>query len=298
MSKSNTPILLVIFNRPDKIKVLIESLSMVKPKQIFIFADGPRGNVETDEARCIAARLAAKEAITWECEVKTNFLEENVGCDSAVPMAIDWFFDNVEAGIILEDDCIPHPSFFSFCTELLEKYKDDEKVMHISGNNFQNGIKRGDASYYFSLYTHSWGWATWKRAWQHFRPAVTELKEAGAKEVVERQTLSNKAKRFWQKHFENTNFWDGQWQYAVWNKRGLSIIPNTNLVSNIGFDNDSTHTSEKGNKLANASVTGVYKLKHPDEISVNIEADDFAFKYIYHRSFLQKISDKILYKLK
>jgi hypothetical protein len=161
----NTPVLFLIFNRPNTTEQVFEAIAKAKPRCLFVAADGPRTDKEGEAEKCQAVRDIIKR-VDWDCEVKTLFREQNLGCKEAVSSAITWFFEQVEEGIILEDDCLPSDSFFSFCAELLEKYRDDKRIMMISGDNFQDGIQRGDASYYFSSVPWIWGWATWRRAWR------------------------------------------------------------------------------------------------------------------------------------
>ena len=161
------PVLLIIFNRPDTTARVFEAIRAARPTELYIAADAPRENRSEDKRLCEEAKKIT-EKIDWPCEVHRLYQEKNLGCKRGPIASITWFFENVEAGIILEDDCVPHPSFFAFCSELLEKYADDKRIMHVSGNNFQFGKMRGDASYFFSEYTLSWGWATWRRAWQRF----------------------------------------------------------------------------------------------------------------------------------
>jgi len=291
MTDFETPVLLLIFNRPRKTQYLIDALEKVRPKHIFIMADGPRKTVLTDQQDCKSARDIATH-IPWECEVHTNFLEDNIGCDQAVPLGIDWFFENVEEGIILEDDCIPDPTFFSFCEELLEHYRSNKRVMHISGNNFQNGQTYGDGSYYFSLYSHSWGWATWKRAWTKFHPAVSNLVNYKKENRVATLPLSAPAQKFWMKQYLYRQNWDSLWQYTIWYENGASILPNKNLVTNIGFDNEATHTRHD-DTLANLHANAIAEIHHPSSLEINKEADNNIFDKIFHVSFLKKVFFRI-----
>src|SRR6478736_1770065 len=163
-----TPILFIVFNRPDTTRVVFEAIRKVKPKKLYIAADGIRSKVKSDEENCAKVRAIVND-VDWECDVKTLFHEENLNCGKAPSTAISWLFENEEEGIILEDDCLPSTSFFLFCEELLERYRYDSRVMHIGGNNFLNGWQKdNDYSYYFSRSGHIWGWATWRRAWNKF----------------------------------------------------------------------------------------------------------------------------------
>ena len=161
-----TPVLLVGFTRFETAQKVFDEIRKAKPRQFFLAVDGPREGRPDDVERCNKTKQIAAQ-VDWECEVYTLFQEKNLGCGVGTTRAIDWMFEHVEEGIIFDDDCVPDQSFFRFCQELLQYYKHDARVMHISGDNFQMGKKRGDASYYFSRYTHNWGWATWRRAWKH-----------------------------------------------------------------------------------------------------------------------------------
>src|SRR4051812_29566436 len=167
-TKLHTPVLFVIFNRPETTRQVFEAIRTAKPSRLYIAADGPRKNKPGEDQKCQEAREIVK-AVDWDCEVKTLFSKENLNCGRGPATAFTWFFEHEEEGIILEDDCLPTQSFFRFCQELLERYRYDYRVMHIGGNNFLNGWQRDqDYSYYFSLSGHIWGWATWRRAWQMF----------------------------------------------------------------------------------------------------------------------------------
>jgi hypothetical protein len=290
MNPADVPILLIPFRRPDKIRQLIAALALVKPRHIYILADGPRPNNPEEAKLCAEARQIATD-IPWPCTIHTHFKETNVGLTPNVVEGIDWFFSQVEAGIIFEDDCIPDPTFFSFCAELLERYKDDTRIMHISGNNFQNGTVHGDGSYYFSHYSHSWGWATWRRAWVQYHEAVANFDTYDREGRINELPFSASAKNFWLKVLRNTAIWDSRWLYTTWYARGLCILPNQNLVSNIGFGADATHTFDETTQ-ANVLNVPLAKIVHPSEIAVCVEADDYTFKTTMHVSLWQRLRAK------
>lgn len=295
MTPSNTPILILIFNRPQKVRQLISALGKIKPQAIYVSADGPRASIPTDIEKCAEAR-ALFSNLPWQCEVHTHFSEVNLGCMHGPVSGLNWFFSQVEEGIVLEDDCIPHPSFFNFCTTLLEKYRQDTKVMHISGNNFQDGISRGDGSYYFSLYTHSWGWATWRRAWEKYEPALAQFKDFDKTNRIQTLVLSKDAQRFWIKNFRYTirgnDSWDSLWLYTVWQNNGLAILPNKNLVSNIGFDADATHTTIP-NQASNIETNGIDVIIHPTKTEVDFEADELTFKKLFYKPLQKRALSKL-----
>ncbi len=161
------PVAFLIFNRPELTRKVFATIAQAKPSKLLVVADGPRADVPDDREKCSEAR-AIIGRIDWDCEVLTNYSSANMGCRARISTGLEWVFTNVEEAIILEDDCIPHPTFFRFCKELLTRYRDDQRVMMISGDNFQMGRNRTPYSYYFSRFFHCWGWATWRRAWRHY----------------------------------------------------------------------------------------------------------------------------------
>jgi hypothetical protein len=248
----STPVLLMIFNRPDTTRQVFAAIRKARPKQLFIAADGPRDGVRTDDALCNAAR-AETGCIDWECEVKTLAREENLGCGLGPSTAISWFFKSVDAGILLEDDCVPDSTFFRFCEELLDYHRATAQVMMISGNNFLGGKKRGKASYYYSKYPHIWGWATWRRAWQHFDYEAIPLE------------------------YRRHGIWDWQWRLAFERNRGLAVAPNVNLVTNVGCGiAGATHTNAVDERFASLPTQPMaFPLTHPGRIRSMDRYPDF-----------------------
>jgi hypothetical protein len=274
----STPVLLIIFKRPDLTKKVLTALSIVKPKTLLVAADGPRFPEEAE--KCSQAKKLI-ETIDWDCDLHTNYSSENLGCGVRIYTAIDWAFSKFEELIILEDDCIPVPSFFSFCSKLLDYYRHDERIMHISGNNFQASNRRTEYSYYFSKYTHAWGWATWKRAWKHFEWDMKSWPEFKKEELIKAFCDDPYEQKYWTKIFDQMyegapDVWDYKWNYSCWAQNGLVILPNTNLVSNIGFGSDATHTI--GNSpYMNLPRNEIYEIKHPLFIIRHFMADQYTF---------------------
>ncbi len=242
-----TPVAVIIFNRPHMALRVYEVLRQVKPPRLFVIADGPRVGKTDEAAHCAAARAIFAQ-VDWDCEVTRNYAERNLGCGWRPASGITWVFEQVPEAIILEDDCVPHPTFFRFCEELLAHYRDDERVMHIGGSNFLFGKKPVEASYYFSRYAQCWGWATWRRAWQHFDYDLRAWPAAKAQGALKSQFATVSAQRFWTELFDEVygpgkaHIWDFQWVLACWLQSGLCIVPRVNLVSNLGFGADATHT--------------------------------------------------------
>ena len=290
----STPILYLVFNRPNETKQSFEIIRKIKPLFLFIAADAPRPNVSSDIDNCKAVKSIIKSAIDWDCEVKYLFREENLGCGRAVSQAIDWFFSYVESGIILEDDCVPKESFFPFCAELLDKYRYTDKVSHISGHNNQMGYKRGRADYYFSKVVNIWGWATWRRAWQRYAFRLDNIS------LLEKHPKRN---LFPIKNINDftegkIDTWDTQWLFLNFVNNFYCISPNINLVQNIGFNSAATHTNfnPPGYLQKNNNGDLSFPLRHPKKIQFNTVADEFAAAYIFkvlRPSFRIKLMNRI-----
>jgi hypothetical protein len=293
-SSFETPILFLIFNRPDTTVRVFEEIRKQKPKYLFVAADGARTTKTGEAELCIQTRDIIK-LVDWDCDVKTLFREQNLGCGKAVSSAITWFFENVEQGIILEDDCLPHPDFFNYCEELLNKYKENEQVMLISGDNFQNGTKRGEASYYFSAYPHIWGWATWQRSWNKYDFTLENYSTKFYKTQLKQYFQLWTEREIWLEKFllmkrKPIDTWDYQLSFSIWKNNGLIILPNVNLVSNIGFGVNSTHTNNSNDICANIPVHSILPIQHPQ----NIIRDKIADKYFYEK-YLHKTFIKLIY---
>jgi len=277
-----TPLLFLIFNRPDTTERVFNEIRKQKPKYLFVAADGPRTNVAGEAEKCKKTREMVMNAIDWDCELKILFRDSNWGCGPAVSQAITWFFEQVEEGIILEDDTLPDISFFEYCEVLLEKYRKDERVKMIGGNNFQNGKWRGDGSYYFSAYSHIWGWATWRRTWNEYDYKLLNQNETTVAEILNFYFTDRAIKQHWMNIFKRLiareiNTWDLQLLFSIWEKKGRAIAPNVNLVSNIGFGTGATHTSNKKDKLSCIPHTSMESIIHPNRVSIDKDADVYTF---------------------
>jgi hypothetical protein len=289
-NKLKTAVLFLVFNRPDNTRQVFEAIRQAKPPRLYVAADDSRegklGEVErVQEVRTIAT------AVDWPCKVKTLFRDKNLGCKEGVSSAITWFFENEEQGIILEDDCLPHLDFFCFCENLLDRYYSDERIFAITGNNFQNGIWRGDASYYFSKYVHVWGWATWRRAWKHYQGDINFWPKWKTSDAWKKYKSDKIERRYWQKIFDRCyagqiDTWDYQWNASTWYKNGLTVTPNVNLVSNTGFGENAVHTKNKFSKFSNIPTMELSNITHPKQVIIDIEADMFAFDNVFGGKYL------------
>lgn len=294
-----TPLLLLVFNRPDHTAKLIDALRPVQPKHLYVVADGPRDGVDGEAERCAKVRQLV-DNIDWNCSITRLYRECNLGCAQSVGGGISWFFEQVTEGIILEDDCIPDPSFFRFCTEMLEYYREDDGVMHIGGCNFQGGIWRGEGDYYFSIFNHVWGWATWRSSWSKFN---YEIDPKGDAEMIR---FVNHGPTWIQLQYEfeavvdgSIDSWGYRWTYACWKHKGLSIIPNVNLVQNIGFGEESTHTSEGRDTQSQLQLASIsFPLNHPKKTKINRKADRYTYRRIFKTPGLRASITRLIKQLK
>lgn len=300
------PILLLVYNRPELTRRVLQTLERVKPRRLYVVADGPKTTAE-DRIKCQLTRELFNE-LPWVCSVKKLFRENNLGCGVGVSEGITWFFTHVKEGIILEDDCVANRDFFRFCEILLERYRHHESIFHIGGNNFQDGKKRGKGSYYFSVFPHVWGWATWRRAWAKYDYNIDPKVTINYKSI----SVNYRIQEYFQKLFEmvskgKIDTWDYQWLYTCWKYGGLCISPNVNLVTNIGFGKDATHTRQENSTLSNIRNLSIsFPLVESEKIEIDRKADYRTFRKVfkpkkgfYHYSRLLKQKAKsILMALK
>lgn len=283
-SMTNAPVLLIGFNRPDDTTQVFEAIRDARPTRLFIAVDGARSPEEQPKVDAVRALAGC---VDWPCDVSTLFRDENVGCKLGVSGAIDWFFENVEAGIILEDDCVPTASFFRFCSEMLERYATDTRVMHVAGyNHVPEFVWDPDYSYYFSQYGYMWGWATWKRAWELYDvdiPSFSEVVEKGYLQgaLPNRFALKYHMKKIRDAHDGTNDTWDYQWDFVRLTNSGLSVVPHVNMITNIGFGDDATHTvSSKNPSTANPGREIEFPIQHPPFVVVDARSDRAYFTFL------------------
>jgi len=271
----NIPVLFLTFNRLDTTKQVFEVIRKASPRKLYLASDGHRETRDDEKEKVQAVREYILKSIDWNCEVKTLFREVNLGCGKAVSSAINWFFENEEMGIILEDDCLPSLSFFPYCKELLEKYKDNESVYHITGYNPLTETKT-EFSYYFARVQHCWGWASWRRAWEKYSFYITDLDQFVKERKINKIFTRTIDKDYWIDIFRKMeqnkiDTWDYQWTYAIFNNNGICINPAKNLVTNIGFGADATNTVvvDSISTFTNQQRYEIGMIKHPKEIKIN-----------------------------
>lgn len=307
----NSPILFLVYNRPILTARVFEEIRRAKPRQLFVAFDGPKAFNSQDKDKCARVRQVVEAGIDWDCEFKFLIHESNLGCFEAVKSALDWFFNQVEQGIILEDDTLPSKTFFQYCDELLHRFVNDSSIWSISGFNFGLPMKEKQGSIFRYRFMNMWGWATWRRTYNKVNYNLEGWKKAKDKRFYTSLVVQNNFFdtdlswfQYWTNMFylvamNKLNTWDFQWIYCQQLDKGYTIYPATNLISNLGFDKDATHTKNPDNILATLTA-GEHSVFHPaDSKFVCIDKDDD--KYIkktwtnyeqYERSLAEIIAFK------
>jgi len=283
-----SPILFLVFNRPETTRQVFAAIRSAQPPRLYIAADGPRVGRASDRALCDEVRRIAT-AVDWPCEVKTLFRSANLGCRIGVSAGISWFFEHEPEGVILEDDVVPIASFFAFCDELLARYRNDGRVSMISGSNFVSDRFHVAESYFFSRFCSVWGWASWRRAWRRYDvniPAWPEWRDAaGLKRLAEGNSLFE---FYWRYKFDachggKEDTWDYQWTFTCWLMGGLSVVPSSNQIHNIGFSGEATHTTTgtPDYVIDSPVVPLTFPLRHPDTVVRQAKADALIDSRVY-----------------
>lgn len=270
----STPILFIIFNRPDTARAVFNEIRKIRPQKLFVAADGPRASRPDDIKNCQLSKDILN-SIDWDCELKTFFREHNVGCGLNVAESISWFFSHVDKGIILEDDIIPHPEFFPFCTQMLERYEKDERVAAINGFYAKN-IPYTEDSYFFQHSFSGWGWATWKRVWDKFDFFLRDYTKQDFKQAMRYAQLGRTARRDKKDQYLLTrkgkaDSWDWQFRLYLLKWKSFVLTPRLNMVKCIGYSDTSTHF--KGRKAPEFIVSGIFPLRHPEKVQWLPQAD-------------------------
>lgn len=293
-------VLFLVFNRPDTTRQVFEAIRAARPPRLYVAADGPRATRSGEIERCEEVRRIATE-VDWPCELKTLFRTENLGCKVGVSSGIDWFFENEEEGIILEDDVLPLPGFFGYCDELLERYRDDQSIGQISGCNLVSKYFVPDESYFFSRYNHIWGWGSWRRAWQHYDVTMKSWPEWRDSGAIKKFSNGNiYVEGYWREIFDRAeqgliDTWDYQWVYTCCSKNMISILPKYNQVYNLGFGQNATHTTTDAPDFVVDSVPKalLIPLTHPAKVKVNKETEALINSIVFGVSFFSFIKSRL-----
>jgi hypothetical protein len=271
MNQLNAPVALIVFNRPEPTRRVFASVAAARPSRLFIIADAPRADRQGERQNCEEV-LKIVSAVDWPCTVETNLAAENLGCRRRVTLGLDWVFSLVEEAIILEDDCLPDPSFFRYCSQLLERYRDCCQVGIISGFNPMQNSFPFPYSYYFTKLVLIWGWATWRRTWQKYDEKMTSWPRVKEDALLRFMWRKRKPLESWTSIFDSMhdgtgpNAWSYNLVYSCWMRNWLNIIPSRNLIQNIGFNQDATHTkrADAGSKISAQNLS--FPIQHPPAI--------------------------------
>lgn len=297
-SRLSTPIVFIVFNRPQVTERVFSEIRKVKPKHLLIIGDGPRESIISDAENCRLVRDIVSQ-VDWDCQTLTNFSSVNLGCKKRITTGLSWVFENVPEAIILEDDCLPEPSFFEFCELMLDRYRDNKSVGIISGDNFSSLSFPMTASYYFSRYAHIWGWACWRRTWEKYSSEIEFWPSFKDSAQFNRLVFNSSEKAYWSSIFERVyrgliDTWDYQLTLSMWRFNFVSVVPAVNLIKNIGFGQDATHT-KSNSPLSNITTHPMkFPLVHPRDIQVDNFFDEIESKKMYQPFFLKLLAKKIL----
>jgi hypothetical protein len=289
---------LLTFNRPETTESVFAEIAKAKPSKLLVVSDGPRADRPGD-AEKVAMTRSVVGRVDWDCDISTNFSDVNLGAKIRISSGLDWAFTQVSEAIILEDDCVPDQTFFRFCQELLDVYRHDQRVGMISGDNFQFGRRRNQDSYYFSRYGHIWGWATWRDRWVGcYDVNMSKWPRIRDEGWINDLVGSKKEAGYWHRIFERTyrgdfDAWDYQWVLTNWIEGRASIVPAVNMISNIGFNKDATHTTGASDIANLPRVPSVFPLKHPIGRFKNMEADEFSYHKCFGIPLLKRVSNKL-----
>ncbi|QNJ07693.1 nucleotide-diphospho-sugar transferase [Synechococcus sp. Minos11] len=289
------PILFLFFNRPYTTQKVFQSIQLARPRRLYLACDGPR-SCNLDDQSNISICKSIVSHIDWDCKVETLYRETNLGCKLAVSSAISWFFSHESQGLILEDDCLPSKSFFTFCDHMLNKYSHDPNIWHISGASLFPDL-HPRASHHVSIYPGIWGWATWANRWENYSlnfPGFSDHKSL-------RRLVNHPIDHiFWSNLFSSVKYrsldtWDYQWLFTIWLNNGFCITPNSNLISNIGFDSNATHTTDINSQVANRPLGELPSTSLPlvDSSLTGQQKDDLLRHQYFSQSFSKRISSKL-----
>lgn len=274
-----TPILIVFWRRPQPVMRLIARIKPLQPATLFLACDGPREGNEDEALQVTRSRHQVEDAIDWPCSIQKRYSDINRGVKYGPYEAIEWFFASVDHGIIFEDDCLPETSFLPFCAAMLERFRDDERIWQVTGNNFVPSSVSSSSSYFFSMYPSTWGWASWRRCWRLYDIKMSSWREVRDSGLLVNAFETGQELDYWTTIWNNLvdyNYplaWDYQWIYACIINRGLCIVPRSNLVSNIGFGSDGTNCLSAANSLANLPTVPIDFIHHPQLLLPNRSYD-------------------------
>ena len=297
MKYFHTPILFQFFDNLETTLEVFKQIKKIKPSKLFLVQDAPRNNVDGESKRCQNLKEIIEKKINWDCQINRLYRTENLGPGAGTADAIKWFFDQVEFGIVLEHDCLPHPDFFNYCETLLIKYMNVSEVKLINGSSYFIDYVSNRMSYHFAASGQLWGWAAWKRSFINYEQDIKKINKVEVLSAINVMFKEIRVREYWYQTvfwlLENkVNTWDYQLLYMIWINNGLIIVPNVNLISNIGFGQKAIHCKDLNSPLANSSVNNILPLVHPTKIKYLHKSDTN-----YHDNFLNKLYNSSIKKL-
>lgn len=295
-----TSVVFLVFNRPEHTQRVFGEIRRARPPRLYVVGDGPRADRPDDVSRVNEVREIIARGVDWPCAVHTNYAERNLGCGRRVSSGLDWVFAQEQEAIVLEDDCLPDPTFFRFCAELLARYRDDMRIAQIAGCSFQEQVQGGLPSYYFSRYPHCWGWATWRRAWRLYDHSMQAWQSDRGGDWFAEYVKDREERKYWEKRFDDTlrgkmDSWAYRWTIAVWRERCSGILPYRNLVANIGIGTGSTHTDGSDRMGPQPLAPMLFPLAHPTGFERDTTADDRTGRLMFR---LPSLDSRVRHRLR
>jgi hypothetical protein len=293
------PVAFIVFNRPDTTARVLDAIRQQRPQRLLVVADGPRPGRSSEAERCKAVRRLIDDGVDWPCDVERCWSDANLGCRRRLSTGLSWVFSRTDRAIILEDDCLPHPTFFPYCIELLDRYADDQRISTIGGCSFLDERTPTEASYRFTRYPHIWGWASWARAWRSYDVDVAAWPGLRSNGWLDGECTSGTEADFWRAAFDGVrsgriDTWDFQWVFASWAQRMASIAPAVNLVSNIGFGAGATHTASDSPLAALPTQALELPLRHPPTMHIDHRSDRCVAQQQFRRSLRRRWFDHLM----
>lgn len=270
------PVLLLAHRRPELTALVLQRVRAARPTRLLVSIDGPRPGHSLDRDAIAEVQGLAK-AVDWPCEVSVRVGDTNLGCRWGPSAGLDWAFECVDRAIVLEDDCVADPTFFRYCAELLDRYAGDDRVMGIGGYRNEGPDLADGPSYGFSRYTATWGWATWANRWHDVDVAMSDWEQLRDTSWLSHQLTDPVVEAHWRRTFDamtaGLDAWDYALQFALWRSGRFWVRPMTNLIQNVGFGADATHTVQDDNAASRPAASMGFPMCHPEAVGADPARD-------------------------
>ena len=299
MSQLETPVALIVFNQPDVTRRVFSAIAAARPERLLVIADAPRDGKAGEFERCEEVKQIVGN-IDWPCKVETNFAEKNMGPGARIISGLDWVFSLVEEAIVLEHDCLPDPTFFPFCAEMLKRYRDRPQIGYITGFNPLERSFPFRYSYYFTSVSFLWGWATWRRAWEQYDRHLEDWPQVKQDGLLKLLFPDKNVVAYWSSAFDGMHdgtgpdTWDYQFTYTCWTRNLLGILPRRNLIQYIGFYPEAVHTTRRDPDLDLGSGPLSFPLVHPPAITAWPQHAMQAQRHFHARNLLRRVHRRLM----